>query len=208
MVYGQVPPPGPRQPGKGGAVAVGVLLLAQLLLELVVLAYDVTQAGPAYLLDAAGFSYEHYVVAPTSFFGYDAALCVALVVLAVAAFRGSAWAKPAATVLLAVNAYASSTALISLLTGGGTPAAAETPGQLALLAVPALTLLLAVAVGVVTGVTRAVGPAQPGYFPPPYAGYAPYPQPAAFPHQHQQPQQHPLPPPPVLPQPPSTPPTV
>ncbi|WP_033824717.1 hypothetical protein [Kitasatospora sp. MBT63] len=183
--------PRPQPPGgrDGSLIALALLLLVQLAIEVGVLVWDFGQAGPDYLGTALGFSFDAYVQAPVGFFGYDTALCVALVVLAVGAFSGGRWTRPAAVSLLGVNAYAAGAQLINQ----GGDGFAEPVSHLVLNLTVVASLLLALAVAVLVGVTQRRSPERPA------VQHAPYP--GAQPYQVPQPYQHPqAPQPPQVPQ--------
>ncbi|MER8182545.1 hypothetical protein [Kitasatospora sp. NPDC094015] len=209
-------PPHPAAPGAagrgggGGLIALGLLLLAQLAIELGVLAWDFSQAGPDYALTALGFSFTAYVQAPVGFFGFDTAFCVALAVLIVGAFNRARWTRPAAVVLLGANAYAAGALLISQ----GGDGFAEPVSHLVLNLTVLATLVLALAVAVLVGATRGPATTQPSWTAQPYPVPQGYQAPQAYPvpQQYQVPQpypepqdQHPYPGPPSA-APPATPP--
>ncbi|MET9611281.1 hypothetical protein [Kitasatospora indigofera] len=175
--------PAVRRGPDGSLIAIGLLSVVLLLSELGVLAYDISQQGPGYLPTALGISFDHYVQeAPVGFFGYDSALTVALIVLAVAAFSGRRWVRPAAVVLFAVDGYSAGAFLVYELTNEFTAERfAQPTSSLILNLTRVLAVLLALVVAVVVLATRsrgsgadAAGPQQN-----PYLGYAP----ASFPAQ-------------------------
>ncbi|WP_030262701.1 hypothetical protein [Streptomyces sp. NRRL B-24484] len=146
----------------GGLTAIGVLMLVQLASELGVLAYDVTQKGPGYLLTALGVSYADYVDAPVGFFGYDTGLCVALAVLAVGAFTGGRWVRPAAVALTSVTAFASlGQVLNQVVHSASRRTFAEPVSHLWLNMTLLLTIGIAIAVAAIVGATRPTAPAAP-----------------------------------------------
>ncbi|MFD9124582.1 hypothetical protein [Kitasatospora sp. NPDC059571] len=194
MAYGPVaygPVVRERRRG-GGLVAIGVLLLVQLVSELCVLGYDVARKGPVYLLDALGLTYEDYVDAPVGFFGYDTALCVALVALAIGAFSGGRWVRPAAVPLLGVGAFQAAAQLGNqLFTAEGRHGFAAPVGHLLLNLTLFLTVGIAIAVAAIVAATRpaapAPAPAPPGLPYPPYVpqqrqGHPPIPPTTQGPH--------------------------
>ncbi|MEV4612862.1 hypothetical protein AB0K43_09690 [Kitasatospora sp. NPDC049258] len=172
------PAQGPaRQPADGGLIAVAVLLLAQLAIELGILGYDLSQAGAGYLTTALGFTFEHYVAAPVGFFGQDAALCVALVVLVVGAFSGGRWARPAAVALLGVNAYGAGTVLVSQ----GVDNLTSPVRNLVLNLTVVATILIAVVVAAVVAATRRPAAPAPAQHQAAYQTLYPYAAPPAYP---------------------------
>lgn len=162
---------------------IGVLLLVLLVAELCVLGYDLAEAGAGYLSVTVGYSYAEYVGAPVGFFPYDTALCAALVVLAVAAFTRRSWVRPAATALLAVNAFSAASGLFNQLVHGSSRAHfADPTSNLWLNLTAVLAVVIGIAVGVVVAATRTAGtaPGGPGLpaaaFPQAPTPYAPAPQ--------------------------------
>ncbi|WP_199881222.1 hypothetical protein [Streptomyces sp. CB03911] len=176
-------PPVRRGPD-GSLITIGLLSVLALLSELGILAYDISQQGPGYLPTALGLSFDHYVQeAPVGFFGYDSALSVALIVLAVAAFIGRRWVRPAAVVLFAVDGYSAGAFLIYELTNEFTAERfAQPTSSLLLNLTRVLTVVLALAVAVVVLATRSRGSAA-GAAGPRQNPYPGYPQPAPFPAQ-------------------------
>ncbi|WP_371496465.1 hypothetical protein OG871_11210 [Kitasatospora sp. NBC_00374] len=175
MSWGPVNSPVPR--GRdGGLIALGLLLLVQLAIELGVLGYDLSEAGVDYLSTALGFSYQHYVPAPVGFFGNDTALSVALLVLAVGAFSGGRWVRPAAVAVLGVNAYAAGALLVNQLQENA-DGFAEPVSHLVLNLTVVATLLIAVVVAAVVAATQrrepAPSPSYPPLYPPPMPPPAP-----------------------------------
>ncbi|MCX5213477.1 hypothetical protein OG689_30135 [Kitasatospora sp. NBC_00240] len=178
-------PVAPVRRGPDGAlITIGLLSVVMLLSELGILAYDISQQGPGYLPTALGLSFDHYVQeAPVGFFGYDSALTVALVVLAVAAFTGRRWVRPAAVALFAVDGYSAGAFLIYELTNEFTAGRfAEPFSSLMLNLTRVLAVVLALVVAVVVLATRPRGPV-PGAAGPQQNPYLGYPQPAPFPAQ-------------------------
>ncbi|GAA4995750.1 hypothetical protein [Kitasatospora paranensis] len=181
-----------REQSGGGLVAIGVLLLVQLVAELGVLGYDVAQKGPVYLLDALGLTYDHFVDAPVGFFGWDAAFSVALLVLAVGAFTKGRWVRPAAVALLGVGAYQSAASLLNqLFSATSRQAFAQPIGHLWLNLTLVLSVALAIAVAVIVLATRAPAPAAapappalpyPPYVPQQRQGHPPIPPTTPGPH--------------------------
>lgn len=185
--------PLPPQPTERARALPGLagLMIATLLLELGILGYDFGQKGPVYLVDALGFTYAHVTDAPVGFFGGDAANCVALLVMIIAAFTGRGWIRAAGTVLLLVDAYASVDLLIIQLTNSESRAGFATPNSHLLLNLDEIAqIILALAFAVVVAATSrpAPRPMTPGFapgFPPqgnPY-GYAQQP-PATAPYSY------------------------
>ncbi|MFE2917104.1 hypothetical protein ACFRKE_19040 [Kitasatospora indigofera] len=183
-------PPADGRPGvapvrrgpDGALIAIGLLSVVALLSELGILAYDISQQGPGYLPTALGISFDHYVQeAPVGFFGYDSALTVALIVLAVAAFSGRRWVRPAAVVLFAVDGYAAGAFLVYELTNEFTAGRFAQPTSsliLNLTRVLAVVLALVVAVVVLATRSRGAGAGAAGPQQNPYLGYPPAPFPA------------------------------
>ncbi|GAA2158556.1 hypothetical protein GCM10009760_61640 [Kitasatospora kazusensis] len=159
-----------------------VLLIVGLVLELAVLGFDLDQQGPGYLLDALGLTYSHLNTdAPIGFVGGDTAVCVALIVMAVAAFAGRGWIRPAGTVLLLTGAYNSFSVLVPQLTGSAESrhGFAEPLNHLLLNLdeIAQIGLAVVFALVVVATVRRSGPPAGlPGTPPAAPPGYAPYPQ--------------------------------
>ncbi|MFC8449678.1 hypothetical protein [Kitasatospora sp. NPDC057223] len=191
-------PPAPRTSG-GGLVAIGVVALLLLLAELGILGYDISQQGVEYLPVALGFTYDHAAFrAPVGFFGYDAALSVALLALVIGAFSRRSWVRPGAVVLLAVNGYAAAAMTINQLgTSYGRDAFARSPAFLLLNVAHLLSVAAAVIVAVVVAATRPTGPsgapaaaAAPNPYAP-YPAYGAYDRPASppLPAQASQPSQ-------------------
>ena len=103
------PVPAPAARDRARALpGLAVLLIIGLILELAVLGFDLEQDG---------FTFGGAQNAPVGFFGGDAATCVALLVMIIAAFSGRGWVRAAGTVLLLVNAYNSFQMLSIQLTG-------------------------------------------------------------------------------------------
>ncbi|WP_371482213.1 hypothetical protein [Kitasatospora sp. NBC_00315] len=173
---GGYPPVAPvnRGPGGGGLVGIGILALLLLFGELGTLAYDISQEGLGYVPVALGFSYAHVIPGPSGFFGYDTALSLALLAIAVGAFSGGRWVRPAAVVLLAVDAYSTAASLINQLSGsdaGGGFAYNGTYLTFNLLHV--FAVLAAVLVAVIVAATRTTTPPAPVFNP--YTSYGPVP---------------------------------
>ncbi|MEV6207726.1 hypothetical protein [Kitasatospora sp. NPDC051914] len=177
----------------GGLTAIGVLMIVQLASELGVLTYDIAQKGPGYLLTALGLSYADYVDAPVGFFGYDTGYCVALVALAIGAFTGGRWVRPAAVVLTSVTGFAALTQVLNqVVFEASRRRFAEPIDHLWLNMTLLLSVGIAVAVAAIVGATRPAAPVAPA--------------PVAFhPYVPAQRQAHP-PIPPTPPGPPSAPP--
>ena len=190
------PAPAPRA-GGGGLAAIGVVALLLLLAELGILAYDIGQQGVEYLPVALGFSYDHTVLgAPVGFFGYDTALSVALVVLAIGAFGRRSWVRPAAVVLLAVNGYSAATMTINQLgTSYGREAFTQSLAFLLLDVAHLFSVAAAVIVAIVVAATRTTGPTgvPGGQGFQGFQGAAPAPNPYASPGPYAPPASPPLP---------------
>jgi len=151
MSYG----PAPRTRTGGGLIAVGCLALLQLLIQLAILGFDLSEQGVDYLPTALGLSYTHFVPAPVGFFGYDAALSVALLALAIGAFSGGRWVRPAAVALLATNAYSAAAVMLNQLFDSDLRRGfAEPFSHLLLNLTQVAAILIALAVTVVVAVTR------------------------------------------------------
>ncbi|KDN86310.1 hypothetical protein [Kitasatospora cheerisanensis] len=116
MAFVQPPPPAPRA-GARGLPGIGVLLLIQVVVELAILGYDLSQAGVHYLPIALGvpLDAQYFVPAPVMFTGLDTALVVASLVLAFAAFGRRPWARAGAVVACGLKGYIAATGLITLL---------------------------------------------------------------------------------------------
>ncbi|MFD8598250.1 hypothetical protein ACFV1L_24925 [Kitasatospora sp. NPDC059646] len=116
MAFVQPPPPAPRA-GARGLPGIGVLLLIQVVVELAVLGYDLSQAGLNYLPIALGvpLDAQYYVPAPVSFTGFDTSVVLASLVLAFAAFGRRPWARAGAVVACGLNGYAAATGLITMV---------------------------------------------------------------------------------------------
>ncbi|PBC71952.1 hypothetical protein BX265_6567 [Streptomyces sp. TLI_235] len=179
-----------ERPRGGGLIAIGVLLLVQTASELGVLAYDIAQAGPGYLLTALGLSYADYVDAPVGFFAFDTGYCVALLALAIGAFVGGRWVRPAAVALTSVTGFAALAQVLNqVVFEASRRTFAEPLSHLWLNMTLLLTVAIAIAVAAIVGATRPAAPAAPA--------------PVAFhPYVPAQRQAHP----PIPPTPPGTPP--
>ncbi|WP_354639626.1 hypothetical protein [Kitasatospora camelliae] len=168
MSFGHAP-----RPKDGSLIAVGFLGLLQLVIELAVLVYDFSQAGPEYVSTALGISYDHYVRGPVGFFSNDTALVVALAVVAVGAFSGRRWARPTAVAVLGVNAFSSLMLLVNqLVSDEAREHVVDGLDSVLLNLTLVAAVLIALACGVVVAATgRPAAPAVP--YAPPF-GAAPY----------------------------------
>ncbi|WP_431676350.1 hypothetical protein [Kitasatospora sp. KL5] len=182
MAYGgdALPGSGARKVPGGGLVAIGVLLLVYLALFAVAVVISVIQGSYSYLI---GMADKHADLPALAIAGYFTPLVATLVstsVLAVLAFRGVSWVRPAAAVLLLVTTLsASGQQLFMQLTSRRLDGILDLPfDAMFTMLQPFLALGVAVAVAAVAVATREPrpGPGTGGPFVPPL--YPPYTPPA------------------------------
>ncbi|MCU7826909.1 hypothetical protein, partial [Kitasatospora sp. DSM 101779] len=164
---------GPRRGASGGLTAIGVLLVVYLVIFAVALAISVTQGNYTYVIETADRRAELPALAVAAYFAPLAATLVSTSVLAVLAFRGVSWVRPAAAVLLLVTTLsASGQQLFLQLTNRWLDDILDRPlDAMYTMLQPYLALGVAIAVTVVALATRGPRPgagAGRSFAPPPY----------------------------------------
>ncbi|WP_030271526.1 hypothetical protein [Streptomyces sp. NRRL B-24484] len=162
---------GPRKAGGGGLTAIGALLLVYVAIFAIATVISIVQGNFAYLIRMADRNAELPALAVAGYFTPLAVTLVSTSVLAVLAFRGVTWVRPAAAVLLLVTTLsASGQDLFVQLTNRRLNGFLDLPFDTMFIVLqPYLALVVAVAVAVVAIATRAPRPGPGGTFvPPPY----------------------------------------
>ncbi|GAA1077998.1 hypothetical protein [Kitasatospora arboriphila] len=186
MAYGgnTLPGHGPgREPGRG-LTAIGVLLLVYLGIFAIAVVVSIMQGNYGYLIGMARRQADLPALAVAAYFTPLAVTLASTAVLAVLAFRGVSWVRPAAAVLLLVTTLsASGQQLFAQLTTLRLHNVFDLPfDAMFIMLQPYFALAVAVAVTVVGIATRAPrpGPGATGPFAPTYLPPAP-PAPASGP---------------------------
>ncbi|TQF05814.1 hypothetical protein E6W39_30765 [Kitasatospora acidiphila] len=172
----------PTRPQGGALPGLAVLMIIQLVLQLAILIWVLNQVGAGYLKFAFGFGDQPRFMGCGVFTQADTTQCAALIVMIIAAFMGRTWVRPAATVLLLINAYVLGSSLINELSsdhGGWSAMTGTTAGLWLTLDLIAQTVISVVVPIIVLATRNAGGPSsyqplaampvpapQPGYAPP------------------------------------------
>ncbi|GJF28730.1 hypothetical protein KNE206_14300 [Kitasatospora sp. NE20-6] len=145
----------------GGLVAIGVLMLVQLALDLGLLVSDLATGRYDAVFRLAHRNADLDLLAMAGFFTPVAVVCAALLTLAVSAFNGARWVRPAAVALLPVIACSGAGTQLFTTLSTGTDVLSLPVRDLVAVLEPAVAVVLAgVVVAVVAATRRPVSPAH------------------------------------------------